>query len=199
MILIHPYWQSCPTNLTGSTAQATGASGANDPRIPYYGSFNYGWTAWILTPTQIGSVAKQISGIGIWNSGYTLPYTFSNQTIRMAHVAQSNFGGTGTAINLSNLTISDLKVVKSLHNFTIATGQQNTWYKHTFDSNFCYNGTSNLLIIWEDRDGLADYIGVGTHQTITGPTQGAYSFSDVSFPSGTASVINTKPRTLIYS
>jgi hypothetical protein len=198
MILIHPYWQSCPTNLTGATAQAIGATGTNNSGIPYYGFYNYGWTAWILTPAEIGS-AKQISAIGIWNTGYTVPYTFSNQTVKMAHVSQNNFGGTSTNINLSNLTISDLKVVRSLHNFTIVSGQQNTWYKHTLDSNFCYNGTSNLLIIWEDRDGLADYIGVGTHQTITGPTQGAFKFSDVSFPSGTATVISTKPRTLIYS
>jgi len=195
MILIHPFWQSCPTNLTGSSSVAGGTSAANDPRIPYYGLYNYGWSAWILTPSQIGG-AKQISGIGIYHSQYTTPYTYSNQVIKMGHVVQSAFPAS-PLIDLSDLTLSNFKIVRGSHDFTITSN--NTWFKHTFDSNFCYNGTSNLLIVWENRDGLADPVNVGTQQQVVGPTQGAYKFSDPSFPSGTAFTLNVKPNTLIYS
>jgi hypothetical protein len=199
MILIHPFWQSCPTSLTGTTAVAGSTAAANDPRSPYYGYYDYGWSAWIITAAELGG-AKQISGIGIIHSSYTLPYTYANQVVKMGHVVQSQFPSATPAIDLSDLTVTDLKTVRSLHNFTLPSGSNNSWYKHTFDSNFCYNGTSNLIIVWENRSGNNDYVTVGTQQQVVGATQSAYKHQDVTYPTGNATgVRNTKPNTLIYS
>ena len=196
MILIHPYWQSCPTNLTGSTS-TSGVDNGNDSRIPYYGLYDWEWSAWILTAAELGG-AKQISAIGILNTQYTLPYTYFNQTIKAAHITQSQFPNSTQPLNLSGLTISDLKTVRGSHNAVISNA---VYTKHTFDSNFCYNGTSNMIFIWEHRGGTAtDSVGYGFARQVVSTSQGAFSGSitGTSFPTADATVINLKPRTLIY-
>lgn len=195
MILIHPYWQSCPTNLTGATSEIPGVESGSDARIPYYGLFDFGWSAWILTAAELGG-AKQISGIGIFNTSYSgLPYSWFNQTVKAAHITESQFPNASQPLNLSGLTISDLKTVRSSHNFNVT--QNNVWTKHTFDSNFCYNGTSNLLLIWEHR-GNENNIENGFARHINATNQGLYVNTDGAFPTGPATRLNTKPRTLIY-
>ena len=193
MILIHPFWQSCPTNLTGASA-VVGINVSNVAFIPHYGLYDYGWSAWILTPAEIGG-AKQISAIGVYSISYNTGYTYPNQVIKMGHVSQSAWPSATPQIDLSDLTVTNLKTVKSSFSDTVVN---NVYSKHIFDSNFCYNGTSNLLIVWENRCG-AWASGYGTHNHMTGVNQGAYAFQDTTYPTGTGTRISTKPVTKIYS
>ena len=193
MILINPYWETCPTSLTGASS-TNGTSIGNLDLIPHKGLFDFTWSAWIMTSAEIGG-AKQISALAYYPTSYTGGYQFFNQRIKMAHVQESAFPNDPVQINLSELTISDLKIVKDFFDENVINNVPN---KRTFTSNFCYNGTDNLLIIWENYDGDWTNPGGGTHQQVNGPSQAAAKNQDTTFPSGTAGRLNTKPRTTLY-
>jgi hypothetical protein len=193
MILINPTWQTCPTSITGASA-LIGTFSNNDEQLPHYGYYGYGWGAWILTAAEVG-IAKQITAIGYTPTGYTPGFQYLNQFIKMAHVVESSWPNETPAVNLSDLTVSDLKIVKSSFTENIVNNVVN---KYIFDSNFCYNGTSNLLIIWENRDGQWTG-GFSGHRHTAGVNQGAYKHQDTTYPIGTGTRMNTKPQTTIYS
>lgn len=192
MILIHPFWQSCPTNLAGASS-SIGTISTNNNRIPHYGLDDNGWSAWILTAAEVNG-AKQIEGIGYVPYSYTTGYQYPLQVIKMAHVVQSSWPTTTPALDLSDLTVTDLKTVKGPFTETITNGIVN---KQTFTSNFCYNGTSNLLIIWENRRN--DWSGgYGSHQHVTAIGQGAYKTQNVTYPTGNGTRLDKKPYTTLY-
>ena len=193
MILIHPFWETCPTSSTGASATIGTISG-NNAFIPHYGLYNYNWSAWILTAAEIGG-PKQITGIGYTPVSYTSGFQYLNQVIKVGHVVESSWPTATPQINLSDITVTDLKIVKTYFTETPVSGIVN---RFNFDSYFCYDGTSNLLIVWENRD--TDWTGgYGTHQHTVATNQGAYQNLDANFPTGSGIRINTKPVTKLYT
>jgi hypothetical protein len=131
--------------VTGQVLQiGTGTS------LVYYApnnySFKYSKSAFIWTAAEMGA-AKTINNLLFYLRSYGAFPNFSMQTLKIGHVAQSSFATSNPPINLSDLTISDLTTVKS--NFTYFFNQNNLWWPVIFDTNFVYNGTSNLILIWE--------------------------------------------------
>ena len=60
--------------------------------------------------------------------------------------------------------------------------QNNKWVTYNFDTNFDYNGTKNLILIWEDRSGVIS-ASASSYCTST-KNAAAYAFNNISFPSG---------------
>ena len=135
--------------VTGQVLQiGTGTS------LVYYApnnySFKYAKSAFIWTAAEMGA-AKTIDRLFFYLRSYGAFPLFGMQTLKLGHVAQSSFATTNPPINLSDLTISDLTTVSS--NFTHFFTQNSLWWPILFTTNFVYNGTSNLILIWEHNAG----------------------------------------------
>lgn len=137
-----------PFLLNSQSTVSIGTGTSNVYRYPFYGLYDYSHTMFIYTQSEIGG-SKDISSIEFNLGDYSTPYTYNNITIKLAHTTDNEFG-TNIKVDLTNLNNSDLTTVLSGYNLTISS---NGWVEFTFTTNFTYNGTDNLLVIIENRDG----------------------------------------------
>jgi hypothetical protein len=179
-MIINPYFSNVGgcANVQGLNLQV-GTGTTNIFQYPAYGFFNFSWTSMIWNAAEMAG-AKQITGIEIEIGGYTVPYTYDNQTIKLAHLAP----GTTTfdafpAVDWSDMPVSDVSIVKTF-NWTISTSG---WLVINFDTPFCYDGTSNLILGWENRDGSWTS-GFGFAESTLITNKGAFANNDPAFPTG---------------
>lgn len=187
-MIINPYSfgnQVCVPTTGGSSLIANGTTDVVD--APAYGLYDYSWSSFIYTAGLIGA-ARQITGIQIEVAGYTTPYTFNNQTIKMAHLAPATTQfDTAPAVDWSDMPVSEVTTVKTF-NWTISA---NGIIDINFDQNFCYNGTSNLIIGWENRDGSWQS-GYGWAETLNSGGSGAKKYQDTTYPTGNGTRIGSR-------
>lgn len=161
----------------------------NDTTIPAYGLYDYSVCGIILTQAELGA-AKQFTGLEV--EGATGgAYTFLNQDIYMGHCTESSFDTT-PAVDGSDLTLLEplTKVVNGQNFFIDPPG----WYGLTFDTNFCYNGTSNVFILWENRDGAYSF-GYPSFETQSGGlnlARGFEKYADNTYPTGNATRLDQR-------
>lgn len=142
--------------ITGNTLQI----GFGTTRV--YGilinsEMNYSKNAVIYTAAELGG-AKTITEIEMYFRSYTTPVTLNNQSIRLSHVVESEFPITASADLSETMNITDTVTVKTP--FTLNINSNNQWYSFPFTTNFVYNGTSNLLVEWDQYDGSGS-VGTG--------------------------------------
>ena len=188
-MIINPYvfqGSLCSTPITnGSSLIANGTN--NLFEAPAYGLYDYSWSSFIYTAGLIGA-ARQIRGIEVQVSSFTTPYTFNNQTIKLAHLAPATTQFDATpAVDWSDMPVSDVTIVK-VFNFTITA---NGFIQILFDTNFCYNGTSNLILGWENRDGSWSS-GYGWGESIGSTNSGAQKAQDLTYPTGNGTRLNER-------
>lgn len=135
-------------NLSGGNTVSIGNGTSNIRRYPFDGYFDYSHTMFIYTDDELGSAAT-IEDVQFELGGYSTPYYFNDITIKLAHTSDEQFG-TNVKVDLTNLDTSDVTTVLENYSLTISS---NGWTTLTFDNTFDYNGTDNLLIIIENRDG----------------------------------------------
>lgn len=188
-MIINPYvfqGSLCSTPITnGSSLIANGTN--NLFEAPAYGLYDYSWSSFIYTAGLIGA-PRQIRGIEVQVSNFTTPYTFNNQTIKLAHLAPATTQFDATpAVDWSDMPVSDVTIVK-VFNFTITA---NGFIQILFDTNFCYNGTSNLILGWENRDGNWQS-GYGWGESIGSTNSGAQKAQDFTYPTGNGTRLNER-------
>lgn len=154
-------------------------------------NFRYSRTAFIWTAAEMGA-AKTINFVAFYNRSYGSITSLPNQTLKIGHVAQSSFGST-PLIGLQDLTITDLTNVKS--NFAYSTYANNLWWLINFDINFVYNGTSNLILIWENNANDWSSTAGGSDGS-TQPNKGIYSgdMDDPLLPNTVADIHTRRPN-----
>lgn len=177
---------SAEPNIQNNIIQI-GSSILKDINTPFNSNNKYSWSGFIYTQSEIGNKVavgndekmKILTGIDVYHSDIT-SLNLPNQNIYLAHVAEFQFNSI-PKIDLSDLTISNLTLCKS--SFT-SSPQNNKWSTYNFDTNFYYNGTQNLLLIWENRSGIIS----GSSSTFCTSTKNAaaYSVNNISFPTGNA-------------
>lgn len=134
-----------------------GSSFDNCGGTPAYGLYDYSQSSMLYLATELESngisADNSITAIQFqfnsWESGYEL----NNQTIKMSHIIESSLPDPGTP-DYSSLTISNTTTVKNEFDFRGFTGI--TWGQFDFDTPFIWDGTSNILVTWENRDGSWD-------------------------------------------
>ena len=162
-----------------------GSSVIKDSNMPLNANYNYSWSAHIYTQFEVGNKAvvgndekaKIITGIDVYHAD-VVGQNLSNQNIYLGHINQFIFN-TIPQVNLSDLTVTDLTLCKSSFSTSF---QNNKWVTYNFDTNFDYNGTKNLILIWEDRSGIIS-ASASSYCTST-KNAAAYAFNNISFPSG---------------
>jgi len=124
---------------------------SNIEKYPAYGLYDYSHTMFIIRASEIGTGSKLLNGLEIEVAGYNENYTLYNQTIKLAHTSDLEFGS-NVNVNLNGINnLANLTEVKTNFDWTI---NSNGYQSINFDTNFEYNGTDSLLIIWENRDGM---------------------------------------------
>lgn len=120
---------------------------------PFDTSDDYSQCGMIYLSSQLSAIAnKQITAIEFQYEGWATTYTLNNQIIKMGHSEPSFINK--VPIDYDETLIGTLVTVKNSFTFSnIGSGGGPTWIKHDFDNYFTYNGTDNLLISWENRDG----------------------------------------------
>ena len=182
-MIINPYiynsGSSCAYPVQGLEIQI-GTYSTTVSTKPAYGLYNYSVSASLYTGTSIG--AKQLTGVQIYFSGFTIPYTFLNQEIWIGQVSNSTFPSSTPQVNFSDLTfITPLTKVKDSFTLNITN---NVWSSFTFDTPFCFDGTNHLLFVWKNYDGTWTS-GYGTAQAANVVSKGMYKGNDPSYPTGT--------------
>ena len=171
--------------LTISTQSGT----SNLNKAPAYGLYDYGISMFLINASEFGSGEKLLTSIAYEAGGYS-NYTYNNQRVLVAHttatdlttsIQVTNAGNLSTPATFTGVNFSNLTEVKELFNWTVNSG----WNTIDFDNNFIYDGTSNILIIHENRDGSWQS-GYGWWESWfnNSNTETWYKFVDNSFPTG---------------
>lgn len=155
-----------------------GTGTSNDNSQPFYGLYDYGQSQNIYLASELGA-SKQITGFQVYMEGFTGSYTVNNQELWIGHISQSEFDST-PALDLSDLTLSDYTQVVANFSFIFSTAG---WYQLSFDTNFCYNGTDNIVVVWKNNDGTW-LSGYGNTHTHTSTNRSAEKHQDDSYPTG---------------
>lgn len=132
----------------GTTSIGNEFSGADSFLAPINGLEDYSWSATIYEASEIGA-ARQITGLEYYVSIGSDTTIFQNQTVILAHVVENEHTASPT-IGLSELTITDA-VTAYTGNYVVDGA---LWKGITFDENFCYNGSDNLIVIIYNNDGF---------------------------------------------
>lgn len=170
-----------------------GSSALKSENIPLNSNYNYSWSGFIYKSDEINNVnivgndekSKVLTGIDVYHANITSP-NLSNQNIYLGHIDEFFFNNV-PQVNLSDLNVSNLTLCKSL--FTTSF-RNNKWVTYNFDTNFIYNGTKNLLLIWENKSGVIS--GSSSSYFTFAEKSAAYAISNSEFPNGDA--IRTNER-----
>ena len=133
--------------VVGATTSAivNGTSNSND--MPFESYWKYSVSGIILLASELGS-AKQFTGLQIERTSGTA-ITELNQTIQLMHVTESQMN-LYPAVDLSDLTVSDRT---TCYTGSVYLSSSAGYKTVNFSTNFCYNGTDNVAILWENRSG----------------------------------------------
>lgn len=178
---------------TGPTVQgltlSTQSGTSNLSYAPAYGLYDYGMSIFLINASEFGGGEKLLTSIAYEASNYS-NYTYNNQRILLAHTTATDLttsiqitdgGNLSTPATFTGVNYSDLTEVKSPFSWLVNSG----WNTVDFDTNFTYDGTSNILVIHENRDGswVSGY-GWWESWSNNGNTETWYKYVDNNFPTG---------------
>jgi hypothetical protein len=164
--------------VEGLTVTTTPTGTSNAIYAPAYGLYDYSVTCTLVLASEIGSgVSKQFTGLAFDLNGWSSGYTMINQSIEIFHTSESSIQNNGT-VNNPVTDIRDKTPVKT--NFTFTAPSANGYYQINFDTNFCWNGTDNVVVRWTNNDGTwtGSY---GWSESISGSSVGyrfGYDYQD---------------------
>ena len=155
-------------------------------RVPFYGSYDYGWSKIIYTQSEIGE-AITINKIAFDVSNTPSSYTTNDQRIYMAHTTDSTF---------ANGNKPDPATMTEVYTGSI-TWDGSGWHIITLDTAFSYGNVDNLLIYYENRDGSGAY-GYPKWYYTSKSDRAARKYQESSFPTGAGTVSYKVPNVRLY-
>ena len=187
-----------PTLVKNELDVEIGTGTIQQPEYPSYFWYDFGFFGQIYTAVEVG-VSQPITITAIrFNMGESGGVeTMNNQTLKLGQVNQDQFD-----INIRNdftqvplqpipWLSSNIQTVKSNFTWSVPNIGQD-WIEIQLDTPYLYDPTitnSNLLVIWENRDG--SYTGGSTSPWSLSSTSGLlfrsyYDYQDNSMPSTTS-------------
>jgi hypothetical protein len=167
-------------NTASSQSYVQIGSGTQSTSYPPYSVWNYGWFSAIYPQSAVGT-AKSITKIAF--ECINGPKSFSNQKIYMKHTASAIFSSAAyeDPANSGYTLVYDGPV------------SFNGWTEITLSTPFAYNGTDNLIVHYENRNGSANY--ANFNSTISTTNNNKSAGSDGSFPTASG-YLNPYPGSL---
>ena len=164
-----------------------GSGTSNSSDVWAYGLYDYSWYSAIWLQSELGTT-KQITGLEVDLRSYTTPYTYDNMSIELAHTTDDIFDDT-PAVDWSDMVINDQLTVLTFDMVITSNGYQTI----TFDNNFCYNGTDNLIIRVRNNKGDWDSgFGRGYYDFSPAISRAAYKAEDDNYPTGNGQRTNNR-------
>jgi len=163
-------------------------------RAPWSYEYDYSFAAMIVLQSEL-SAARTINSIEFKVDNITSNFTANSQKIIMGHITETSFSGTTPTVDLANYTVNNKTTVKNTFSKSYTTADNDTWI--VFDlttSNFNYNGSDSLVIMWENKDASYEFSGPNTYyDTSFGSSLTAFSRTDSAYPTGNCSLTNERP------
>ena len=171
-----------------------GAGTSHSSSAPSYGLYDYAWYAGIWLASEFTGTADgeiQITGLEVERGSTSSGYPTNNMEIWISEVTESIFDSS-PAVDGADLTKSnEVKVFDG--NLTWSSG----WNEVTFDTNYCYGGTNNLLVEWRNKDGSwQSGYGHGEYDYSPSISRAAYKATDNNYPSGSGTRNNARINTI---
>lgn len=149
--------------------------------VPVYGFYDYNWSRVIYTAEELTNQAFTINGLQYQYYNSPNGYEMLNQSVYIGYTNLETFSsnayvnplteGGATKVYDGNITFS---------------GEQGDWFTLDFNVNdFEYNGTGNIIIYWENRDG-SYASGYPRWYYKSAPNYVCYKYRDNSFPDNVA-------------
>ncbi len=157
--------------------------------VPFYGYYGNGWSKVIYLQTELGgdaiTIEKMAHQISNTPSGYNMP----SQSIWMKNTSETSFTSTDYTDPAAN---GFTKVFDGTIDYTGTPGE---WLEIEFNvADFDYNGTDNLVVIWENRkNGWGSGYPVWYYNSLSNRSVNKYQ--DGSFPTTAGSINNYVPNT----
>ena len=178
-------------NLTWDSPVGT----SNVSYFPAYGLYDYSVSMCLIYPeelTALATVPEAITGLEIEVNNYSSGYTYNNFEIWMGHFGRNQFNSTDRA-DLTTSPVTDLIRVKNSFNWNLGG---NGWKPVTFDTNFEWNGTDNIIIYYKNYSGQWNS-GYGWGESHTVPDRTTLNVSgavyiDNTFPTAQALTRSTR-------
>lgn len=169
--------------------QATfGLASSTNSYIPAYGLYDYSWSKSLYTADELG-FEGQIDTLSFFvSNSLSTPYLMPNQRIWMAHTSDSAF---------ADLMYLDTTLMTKVYDGSIEwTGPGEI--KIALAQPFTYDGDNNIIIYYENWDGVWASGYPTFVSSPAGPNQAVYEYDDGTFPYVAGSSSTTKPDLGFY-
>jgi NAD(P)H-hydrate repair Nnr-like enzyme with NAD(P)H-hydrate dehydratase domain len=153
--------------------------------VPTYGWYDYSWSNYILSSEQLGD-AIEINQIQYNVSNTPANYLMENQQIYMKLTTD-----TEVTVGTPNPAINGFTLV---YDGSI-TWNGSGWQGVILDSEFSYDGVSNLQVVWINNDGTYASGYPNFLRTETTTNTAAYNYADGSFPAVNGYIQTYHPNT----
>ncbi len=169
-----------------------GGGTSTENYVPFYGYYGNGWSKVIYLQSELGGDAITIEKIAhqIANtpSGYSMP----DQTIWMKTTSETSFSSADYTDPAAN---GFIKVFEGTIDYT-ATPLE--WLEIEFNvADFDYNGTDNLVIMWENRkNAWGSGYPQWHYQSLA--NRSVHKYQDGSFPATSGSINNYVPNARFF-
>lgn len=163
-------------SIDSKQALAIGTGTLNSEKYPFDGYYNYSWSDVIYTQSDLGA-SGTISKISFYVDNVPSNFVMDNQIIYLRNTSATSFmdnayPGTAGFTQVFSGTI---------------TYNGSGWKEITFTTPYNYNGTDNLEVLFENRDGSwANGFPLFRYSTVTN-NRVKRDFLDASFPSSCSS------------
>lgn len=124
------------------TTVTIGSGTSTSEKYPFNGNYNYGWSNVIYLASEINT-SGDITKLSFYVGNSPSNFTMNNQRIMMKHT---------TATGFSNSNQPDTSTYTVVFSGSI-TYNGSGWKDITLTTPFAYNGTDNLDVYYENRDG----------------------------------------------
>jgi hypothetical protein len=159
--------------------------------LPYDGSQDYGWSKIIYQASELsgaGLPAGPICGIGFHVANYPTGNFVVNQQVFIRHTQVGFYSLTDNAMPDA---AEFQKVYEASFTWTGAF-----WNQLMFDSPFVWDGTSNLEIMWQNRDGMYSLNHPVFYATVSNENRAVYKHGIYLFPDDEPGICTaTRPNT----
>jgi len=175
------YWVSNKLGAGNQSVQC-GNGTVTSSYVPNYGYFDYSWSRLLYTASEIGT-SGTISSISFFVKNSPSYYSMNNQKI---YFELSN----NTSITSSNY-IAPTSMTKVFDGNLTYNGSG--IYTINLNTPFNYDGTSSLIVQWENYDG-SWVSGYPTYEGTSINNMAVYDRADNSFPTGSGTILSKRPN-----
>ena len=182
-----------PNNIAQSTAQIGNGTGSFF-RVPAYGLYDYSQAGMLYLASELSAagmtIGSEITELSFQFTGWSTGYTLNNQVIKMSHTSETRLTDPGYP-DYRSMGLTDTKTVKTSFDWVCPFNED--WESFSLTSSFIWDGSSNILISWENYDGTwtsgygklrGDYINNRSHAW----------YSDNSYPTSASSNDSWRPN-----